>query len=169
MNDETAVNELFDGAGTDFLESQINDRARHRKLTMLSVVCHTCGKPLLEIVATRPQWLMRVRERRHSTTRRETDDSMYSRPEGMSSDDWAREIHRRRRTAGVTNPRGRGPWISAVFNKSREDRQITETIRVPPSRVYVQSVCDCGPWDTTMDWLYRQLDEGKGQQRRVAV
>jgi hypothetical protein len=81
------------------------ERTTHRRLTLLSVVCRGCGKPLLEVVATQPYWLLRTRERKHSATRRNLHEQMYDRPARATSKEWASQGRLRRVQAGVTKPR----------------------------------------------------------------
>jgi hypothetical protein len=156
---EEAPDEIFDRL----------DRTTHRRLTLLSVVCRGCGKPLLEIVATQPYWLLRTRERKHSATRRHLDGQLYDRPAGTTPKEWASQVLLRRAQAGVTKPRGRGKWVNSEFPRHPETHQPVPGAFVDETHQYVESVCDCRTFDTTMAWLYRKLAEGKGTRSRVVV
>lgn len=163
----TDPNALYEQLGNELLRQQlvalIDDtspagKARRRKATLLGIDCRKCGKVLMEVVATRPLWVVRHRERVNQE-RRETP-GLYDKPAGMSESDWGREVYRRRREAGVTKPSGRGPWKFFPIPRQPD---------ADAPRQLVVSVCDCGPWDTTMGWVYGQLAAAQGHPVRVGV
>ena len=127
MTDSPDAADLFADLGDELLRQQLvallDDktdvgRKRRRGLTLFAADCRQCDKPLIEVLATRPYWVLRHRQRVNGANR--DTENLYDRPEGLSSTEWAREVIRRRQAAGVTCPDGEGPWMFFPITRERQ-------------------------------------------------
>lgn len=155
MVDETPE-QAYERRGNDYLRDQITALRKNKKLkeklTLLRVVCRNCSSIVLEVVATRPYWVV-LKHDADTTFTAPEPEGLSERPDGLSNMEWARLRARRRREAGVDKKSIRkGP---AGF------RPITQEPSVDDSRglVSLYAVCDCAEHRWHTSWLYGQLDK----------
>lgn len=161
---EQTPEEAYEQRGNDFLREQLallrKDPKLKKKLTLLRVECRGCDSTVLEVIATRPYWVV---VKRSTHTSEPDPPDLYDRPEGLSGMEWGRLVAQRRRAAGRDNPIRRSP-----------DTGFTPLTRAPDTNDrdgtrQLFAVCNCAQFERRTMWLYDMLAEAPRDGRTHVV
>lgn len=166
MTEGESPEQIYERRGNDYLRDQLEYLRKHpklkRKFTLLAVECRRCHSVVLEVIATRPYWVVL---KRSTDSSEPTPPGLYERPSGLTGMEWGRLINQRRREAKQDNPIRQSPEPGFIpISREPEPTDLDGTRKLV-------AVCRCAQFERRMLWLHEQLASApkNGRTHVVAV